>query len=78
MDVQLWRWSTAVQITSALLIALFFVVLTRSTHRTELRIWVVAWLANVLALVATLATGCPAGRRTRCCARCGIRSCSSR
>lgn len=54
MDVQLWRWSTAVQITSALLIALFFVVLTRSTHRTELRIWVVAWLANVLALIATL------------------------
>ena len=54
MDVQLWRWSTAVQITSALLIALFFVVLARSTRRTELRIWVAAWSANLGALIATL------------------------
>ncbi len=54
MDVQLWRWSTAVQITSALLIALFFVVLARSTRRAELRVWVAAWGANLGALIATL------------------------
>jgi diguanylate cyclase (GGDEF)-like protein len=60
MDVQLWRWSTAVQITSALLIALFFVVLARSTRRVELRVWVVAWLANLLALAVALAFWMPA------------------
>jgi len=54
MDVQLWRWSTAVQVVSALLIALFFLVLSRSTQRTELRVWVAAWTANFLALSVTL------------------------
>ncbi len=54
MDSQLWRWSTTVQISSALLIALFFVALLRSTQRAELRIWVCAWLANLCALATTL------------------------
>ncbi len=54
MDVQLWRWSTTVQISSALLIALFFFVLMRSTQRAELRLWVFAWLANLCALGTTL------------------------
>ena len=62
MFVQLWRWSTAVQITSALLVALFFVVLVRSTGRGELRVWVAAWIANLLALAATLIFWVPAAQ----------------
>ncbi|MCC7052775.1 MAG: diguanylate cyclase [Gemmatimonadaceae bacterium] len=62
MDVQLWRWSTAVQVTSALLIALFFLVLAHSTRRAELRVWVVAWVANLLALGVTLAFWMPAAQ----------------
>jgi len=54
MDLQLWRWSTAVQMSSALLIALFFLVFWRSTERAELRIWVAAWIANLLAMSATM------------------------
>jgi len=60
MLVQLWRWSTAVQLSSAVLIALFFIVLVRSTRRTELRVWVAAWIANLLALAATLIFWVPA------------------
>ena len=55
MDALLWRWSTAVQITSALLIALFFLALMRTTRRPELRVWVLAWVANLFALGATVA-----------------------
>ncbi len=55
MDVQLWRWSTTVQITTALLIALFFFVLMRTTRHTGLRVWVVAWLAHLAALTMALA-----------------------
>jgi len=54
MDILLWRWSTAVQFASASLIAVFFVVLSRSIRRPELRLWRRAWIANFLALVATL------------------------
>jgi diguanylate cyclase (GGDEF)-like protein len=54
MNSQLWRWSTTVQISSALLVALFFVALLRSTQRAELRLWVGAWLANLCALGMTL------------------------
>ena len=62
MDVQLWRWSTTVQISSALLIALFFLVLLRSTQRHELRLWVYAWLANIGALGTTLMFWMPLGQ----------------
>ncbi|MBC7841455.1 MAG: GGDEF domain-containing protein [Gemmatimonadaceae bacterium] len=62
MDAHLWRWSTAVQITSALLIALFFDVLMRSTRRVELRAWVAAWLANLFATVTMLAYWMPAAQ----------------
>jgi diguanylate cyclase (GGDEF)-like protein len=51
MEVVLWRWSTAVQGTSAVMIALFFVVLARSVGRAELKPWATAWLANVVALL---------------------------
>ncbi|HXH40572.1 MAG TPA: GGDEF domain-containing protein [Thermoanaerobaculia bacterium] len=54
MELLLWRWSTSAQITSALMIAVFFVVLARSVHRVELRSWVYAWLANLAALSVTI------------------------
>jgi diguanylate cyclase (GGDEF)-like protein len=55
MELLLWRWSTAVQFTSALMIAVFFGVLARSVRRAELQPWVVAWLANVVALLIPIA-----------------------
>ncbi|HYI12608.1 MAG TPA: GGDEF domain-containing protein [Thermoanaerobaculia bacterium] len=54
MELLLWRWSTTAQITSALLIAVFFFVLGRSMHRVELRPWVHAWLINLGALLVTI------------------------
>jgi len=54
MELLLWRWSTSVQITSDLIIAVFFVVLARSVRRAELRAWVCAWLANLGALLITI------------------------
>lgn len=55
VELLLWQWSAAVQISSTLLIALFFVVFARSAQRAELRWWVAAWLANGLALGVTWA-----------------------
>jgi len=49
----LWQWSTLAQIVSALMIAVFFVVLDRSVGRVETRPWVKAWLANLAALFVT-------------------------
>ncbi|PYQ27571.1 MAG: hypothetical protein DMF56_19520 [Acidobacteria bacterium] len=54
MELLLWRWSTTAQITSALMIAVFFYVLGRSVRRVELRPWVHAWLLNLGALAVTL------------------------
>jgi diguanylate cyclase (GGDEF)-like protein len=54
MELLLWRWSTTAQIASALMIAVFFVVLSRSVRRVELRPWVGAWLANLGALGVTI------------------------
>jgi diguanylate cyclase (GGDEF)-like protein len=53
MELLLWRWSTTAQITSALMIAVFFAVLGRSVPRVELRPWVRAWLMNLAALAVT-------------------------
>jgi diguanylate cyclase (GGDEF)-like protein len=55
MELLLWRWSTTAQIASAIVIAVFFVVLARSVRRVELRPWVMAWLANLAALFVTMA-----------------------
>jgi diguanylate cyclase (GGDEF)-like protein len=55
MELLLWRWSTGAQITSALMIAAFFLALARSLRRVELRPWTQAWLANLVALLATVA-----------------------
>ena len=53
VELLLWQWSSAVQISSTLLIAVFFVVFGRSAGRPELRWWVAAWVANGLALGVT-------------------------
>src|SRR5258708_35084649 len=50
MELLLWRWSTAVQVTSMLMIAVFFAALSRSVQRAELRLWLRAWLADLAAL----------------------------
>lgn len=54
MELLLWRWSTAVQISSAVMIAIFFVALARNDSRVALRWWRLAWLINVGALTVTL------------------------
>ncbi len=54
MDILLWRWSTAVQLTSAFMIAVFFVALSRSVRRPEVLWWKRAWIANLIALLVTL------------------------
>jgi diguanylate cyclase (GGDEF)-like protein len=54
MELLLWRWSTAVQATSELMIAVFFVALAMTFRRGELRTWVGAWLANLGALLVTI------------------------
>ena len=51
MAILLWRWSTTAQIVSALILAVFFVVLRLSVRRRELGIWVAAWMVNLAALV---------------------------
>ncbi len=54
MDLVLWRWSTVVQLTSLLMVAGFFLVLARTSRRFEVRSWVLAWLANAIALGITV------------------------
>jgi diguanylate cyclase (GGDEF)-like protein len=54
MELFLWRWSTALQVTSLVVIAAFFSALARSTPRAELRWWLWAWLSNLGALALTL------------------------
>jgi len=54
LEVALWQWSNAVQISSVLMIAVFFAVLWRSTPRAEMRWWVFAWSANFVALAVTM------------------------
>ena len=54
MELLLWRWSTAVQVTSITMVAVFFAVLARWVRRVELRWWMQAWLANLSALGITL------------------------
>ncbi len=54
LELTLWRWSTAVQISSSLMIALFFVVFARSVRTAEVRAWRDAWLWNLAALATTV------------------------
>ena len=55
MEPLLWHWSAFVQVSSALVIAGYFVVLARSLRRPELHAWVIAWWANLAALLITIA-----------------------
>jgi diguanylate cyclase (GGDEF)-like protein len=55
MDLLLWRWSTAVQVTSVAMVVVFFTVLRRSGRRDAIDWWIAAWSANLLALTVTLA-----------------------
>lgn len=55
MELLLWRWSTAVQVTSLVSIAVFFFALSRSVRLDEVRSWAYAWTCNLSALVVTLA-----------------------
>jgi diguanylate cyclase (GGDEF)-like protein len=54
MELLLGRWSTGAQVTSAVVLAVFFALLLRATQRPELRWWVRAWGANCVALFVTL------------------------
>lgn len=53
-ELLLWRWSTAVQVTSLLMIAVFFTMLGRSIRTAALQSWVRAWQSNFAALAITL------------------------
>ncbi len=50
----LWQWSTAVQATSLVMIAMFFALLSRFGRRADLRWWALAWAANLAALLVTV------------------------
>jgi diguanylate cyclase (GGDEF)-like protein len=54
LDLLLWRWSTIVQFTSLLMVAAFFIVLARTSRRSDVRSWTLAWLANAAALGFTV------------------------
>jgi diguanylate cyclase (GGDEF)-like protein len=55
MELLLWRWSTAVQLSSLVTIAVFFFALSRSVRLDEVRSWARAWSCNLAALAVTLA-----------------------
>ena len=54
MEIALWRWSVAVQLTSVAMITLFFAVLQRSMQREELGYWSRGWIINFTALAVAL------------------------
>jgi hypothetical protein len=53
-ELMLWRWSTAIQAASAVMIAVFFIVIARTARRAEAQPWGWAWLANLFALLVTV------------------------
>lgn len=55
MELLLWRWSTAVQVSSLITIAVFFFALSRSVRLDAVRAWARAWTCNLAALAVTLA-----------------------
>ena len=54
MELALWRWSVAVQLTSVAMITLFFGVLQASVRREDLRFWSRGWMLNLSALSVAL------------------------
>lgn len=54
MELMLWQWSTSVQVTSLLMIAAFFAVLSRSLRGPETGYWIAAWTLNFVSLASAL------------------------
>jgi diguanylate cyclase (GGDEF)-like protein len=54
MELLIWRWSTVVQLTSLVMIAVFFAALTRSVQVARLGWWVLAWTSNLAALAVAV------------------------
>lgn len=50
LELLLWRWSVGVQWASLAMITVFFAALARSGGWAELRSWVLAWIADLVAL----------------------------
>src|SRR5688572_24865290 len=55
MELALWRWSNMVQVTSLVMIAVFYAVMARSVRRAEVRWWAWAWFANFAGLAVSVA-----------------------
>ena len=53
MELMLWRWSTAVQVTSCLIVMLFFAVFARTARTPDVLAWRRAWMMNATALGLT-------------------------
>ena len=54
MELVLWQWSIAVQLSSLILITAFFVVLRRSLPHPSVNSWVRGWIFNLIALIVAL------------------------
>jgi diguanylate cyclase (GGDEF)-like protein len=54
-DFELWQWSLLTQLASGVLLASFFVVYGRGFRTAAVRAWTHAWVANLVALLVTLA-----------------------
>ena len=53
-ELLLWRWSTTVQITSAIVLAIFMVAFGRAVGRPDTRWWAGAYVANLGAMAVTV------------------------
>jgi diguanylate cyclase (GGDEF)-like protein len=53
-ELLLWRWSTTVQITSAVVLAIFMVAFGRAVGRPDTRWWAGAYVANLGAMAVTV------------------------
>ena len=53
-ELLLWRWSTTVQITSAIVLAIFMVAFGRAVGRKDAGWWATAFLANLGAMAVTV------------------------
>lgn len=53
-ELLLWRWSTTVQITSAIVLAIFMVAFGRAVGRPDTRWWAAAYVANLGAMAVTV------------------------
>jgi diguanylate cyclase (GGDEF)-like protein len=54
MELTLWRWSLGVQVSSTLLVMMFFLALQRSLPRDTITAWVRGWVLNFTALAIAL------------------------